>query len=298
MAESWTVRRERGNRFAVLLLVSIARWLGRRIARLILHPVVWYYLLTAPAARAASRDYLRRALGRKPRWRDRYRHMYYFASVTLDRLYMFGGASTTLQVSRHGYQAVRDHRRRGGGAVLLVSHLGSFEMLRGMGGESPYGRLRVLMDQASGAIANAVFAAISPTMGQSVIDTSESDVDRVLKIKAALDRGEMVALMADRAQPGERSTDCRFLGDLAPFPLSPWLLAGVTRAPVLLVFGLYCGGNRYELHFEHFSDRLELPRAQRRAHAKACAQAYAVRLEHYVKMAPYNWFNFYDFWYT
>jgi predicted LPLAT superfamily acyltransferase len=23
---------------------------------------------------------------------------------------------------------------------------------------------------------------------------------------------------------------------------------------------------------------------------------YAQRLEHYCRMAPYNWFNFYDFW--
>jgi predicted LPLAT superfamily acyltransferase len=25
-------------------------------------------------------------------------------------------------------------------------------------------------------------------------------------------------------------------------------------------------------------------------------QRYADRLEHYCRVAPYNWFNFYDFW--
>jgi predicted LPLAT superfamily acyltransferase len=25
-------------------------------------------------------------------------------------------------------------------------------------------------------------------------------------------------------------------------------------------------------------------------------QAYVARLEHYCRLSPYNWFNFYDFW--
>lgn len=296
MAENWTVRRERGNRFAITLLLSIARVLGRRVARLILHPVVIYFLLTAPAARTASRDYLRRVLDRPPRWRELYRHMLCFAGATLDRIYMFGPQAGVLRISRHGYQVIQDYREQGGGALLLVSHLGSFEMLRSMGGESEAVRLRVLMDHATGAKANAIISAVNPAMYDHIIDTSESDVDRILKVKAALDRGEMVCLMADRYQTGERTTDCRFLGDSAPFPVSPWLLAGLTQAPVLLAFGLYRGGNHYELHFEKFGDRLALPRASREARAHEYAQAYAARIEHYARKAPYNWFNFYDFW--
>lgn len=296
MAEHWTARRERGSRFAVFLIVSIARVLGRRVARLILHPVVIYFLLTAPKARAASMDYLRRVLGREPRWRDRYRHIHYFASATLDRVYMFGNSNEALQRTRHNYQVIMDHRERGGGAILLVAHLGSFEVLRGMGGQRAGVTLRVLMDRATGAKANAIFSAVDATMTERVIDTSGSDVDRILKVKAALDRGEMIGLMADRYQPGERTVDCQFLGGSAPFPLSPWLLAGLTHAPVILAFGLYRGGNCYELHFEQFSERLTLSRANRQSEAREHAQAYAARLEHYARKAPYNWFNFYDFW--
>ena len=296
MAENWTARRERGSRSAVHLLVMIARVLGRPVARLILHPVVGYFLLTAPAARKASRDYLRRVLARKPRWRDLYRHMYCFAAATLDRVYMFDQTSSALQISKHNYRVIEDFRAGGRGAILLVAHLGSFELLRSVGDDSAGIRLRVLMDQASGAKANAAFSASQPELFRHVIDTSESDVDRVLKVKAALDRGELVGLMADRCQPGERTTNCHFLGDPAPFPLSPWLLAGLTKAPVILAFGLYRGKNRYEMHFEQFSDRLTLARAQRQAQAQAYAQAYAHRLEHYARKAPYNWFNFYDFW--
>jgi len=65
---------------------------------------------------------------------------------------------------------------------------------------------------------------------------------------------------------------------------------------VLICFGLYRGGNRYEMHFESFSDGAAVPRAQREAHARAAAQRFADRLEHYVRLAPYNWFNFFNYW--
>jgi predicted LPLAT superfamily acyltransferase len=73
-------------------------------------------------------------------------------------------------------------------------------------------------------------------------------------------------------------------------------LAAVTQVPVVLFFGLYRGGNRYDVYFEHFADRLKAPRPRRREALAAWVQRYAARLEHHARTAPYNWFNFYDFW--
>ena len=66
--------------------------------------------------------------------------------------------------------------------------------------------------------------------------------------------------------------------------------------PVVLGFGLYRGGNRYELVFESFADGIEVPRGQRAAALSALIRRYASRLETCARSAPYNWFNFYDFW--
>jgi predicted LPLAT superfamily acyltransferase len=40
----------------------------------------------------------------------------------------------------------------------------------------------------------------------------------------------------------------------------------------------------------------KLDRSKRDAVIRECAARYAQRLEHYCRLAPYNWFNFYDFW--
>ena len=66
--------------------------------------------------------------------------------------------------------------------------------------------------------------------------------------------------------------------------------------PVLLCFGLYLGGNRYRLVFEPFAECVAIPREQRGPALDALLTRYAQRLEHYVRVAPYNWFNFHDFW--
>jgi predicted LPLAT superfamily acyltransferase len=68
------------------------------------------------------------------------------------------------------------------------------------------------------------------------------------------------------------------------------------KCPVYLTFGLYRDPDTYELHCEPFADRIELPRKERQAALARYAQKYAERLESYVKRAPDNWFNFYDFW--
>lgn len=40
----------------------------------------------------------------------------------------------------------------------------------------------------------------------------------------------------------------------------------------------------------------QTPRADRDAAIRAAMQHYADRLTHYCRLAPYNWFNFFDFW--
>ena len=107
-----------------------------------------------------------------------------------------------------------------------------------------------------------------------------------------------MALLVDRAQPHEDTAGVPFMGTPARLPLTPWRLAAVLQAPVLLCFGLYRGGNRYDLHFEPFADLATAPppRAARAQWLQQQVHAYAARLEHHARRMPFNWFNFYDFW--
>nr|RAV92930.1 hypothetical protein DBT53_10615 [Aerococcus mictus] len=48
--------------------------------------------------------------------------------------------------------------------------------------------------------------------------------------------------------------------------------------------------------FEPFADRIELPRANRERAIQASVERFATRLETHLRIAPLQWFNFFDFW--
>ena len=87
-----------------------------------------------------------------------------------------------------------------------------------------------------------------------------------------------------------------FLGAPARIPLGPFRIAAILKRPIVLMFGLYRGGNRYDIHFEELVDLRNVDRSVARAVLDAAVRNYVERLEHYCRLAPYNWFNFYDYW--
>ena len=133
----------------------------------------------------------------------------------------------------------------------------------------------------------SVFGRIQPESADWIIPMGAPTA--LLRAKECLERGEVVGILADRAWRNERTTNGVFLGAPARFPLGPFRLAVALGAPIVLGVGLYRGGNRYDLYFE----RLDLPGRHRR---RSLLERYVARLEHYCRLAPYNWFNFYDFW--
>jgi predicted LPLAT superfamily acyltransferase len=59
---------------------------------------------------------------------------------------------------------------------------------------------------------------------------------------------------------------------------------------------LRSGPGRYRVFGEVLADHVDLPRDEREKRIRELATAYANRLEHYCIQAPYQWFNFFDFW--
>lgn len=296
MSAQWKRRREGGGRFALTLIRLVGRHGGRRLARLLLHPIALYFLLRRGEERRDSRAYLGRVLGRPAGWRDVLRHIRTFAETILDRLFLLSEDLRRFDVRVSGLDALHARLDRGRGVLLFGSHLGSFEVLRVLARRQAEFKIRVLLDKSHSAALMQVLDALDPEIAATVIDAGQPGPAIMLAIQQAAEEGAMIAILVDRTQPGEPSLRVPFLGAPAAFPTAPWLIAAVLKIPVMLAFGLYRGGNRYDLVFEPFSDGIDLPRRKRAAALPALIRDYAARLEHHVRDAPYNWFNFYDFW--
>ncbi|HEY9545472.1 MAG TPA: hypothetical protein VIR56_05675, partial [Solimonas sp.] len=266
----WEQQAERGTPLAITALLWITRTLGRPVARVVLYPVTTYFLMTGSAARRASRDFLSRVLPRPPGWRDVARHFFTFAAVSLDRFLWLTGASRTLHVASFRPPEVLAAQDRGG-CLMLVAHVGSFEVRRTAANPRRNMPLRIVLDREHGRMFTRVLEQLNPQLGTSIIDASQRGPALVLAIKQALDEGSMVGMMADRAREGERTATVDFLGGKAQLPVAPWIMAGVLGVPVVIAFGLYRGGNHYEAHLELIAEKVVLPRA----HRDAALQEYA-----------------------
>jgi predicted LPLAT superfamily acyltransferase len=295
-AAAWKRRPEGGGFFAIWLIRAIARYGGRAVARSLLWPITCYFLLMRGPERRASRAYLRRVLPVRPTLWHVARHIHTFASTILDRVFLLSGQLERFDFDVQGLPGLDAQLDRGTGALVLGSHLGSFDALRALAARRPQLRVRVLLDKAHNPAMQQLLDALNPRLAADIIDAGQPGTAIVRAIREALAEGALVAMLADRVLPGDTAEAAPFLGDAARFPLAPWQIAGVLQVPVTLAFGLYRGGNRYELVFEALSDGISLPRHERRQVLAGLVQTYAARLQHHARRAPYNWFNFFDFW--
>src|SRR5690606_28002115 len=103
--------------------------------------------------------------------------------------------------------------------------------------------------------------------------------DTAIDLKTRIDRGEFIVILGDRTpvSPDGRVQPAEFLGENAPFAQGPFILAALMDCPVYLMFCLKRGG-KYHVYFEHFADRIELPRKSREPALKDVVQRYARRL--------------------
>jgi len=298
MTQAWLERPEGGTATGFRFIRTFALLCGRRLARVVLYPITLYFLIRRGPERRASSAYLSRVLQRKPSLWHIAKHIFSFASVILDRVYLLSERFKRFDIKIVGLQELRQRVSMDRGVLVFGSHLGSFDALRVLTEMRKDVAFRAVIDLQQSPALGAVLNALNPKLAASVINARRDGTTTALAIKEALDAKSIVTMLADRARPGNATITVDFLGSPAPFPASPFLLAAALKVPVVLCFGLYFGSNRYELHFESFADVLTIDRANREAALKAVVQRFADRVAHYAHLAPYNWFNFYDFWQT
>lgn len=295
MSVQWKERREAGSGWLVQLIRRVALsypWL----ARIMLYPITLYFLIVRGVERRASRNYLRRVLRREPRLADIARHIHTFARSILDRVALLDDNSTRSTVRVHGVDNVLRFLEQGRGVLLFGSHLGSFEAVRHVGLTHTDVPIRILMDYGQNPQVTSLLDALNLKARASVIDAGREPTGVLLEIHETLQRGGLVGVLADRPHPGEATVPARLLGGTIALPIGPLRLAAVTAAPVVLFFGLLRDDGTYDVYFEAFAQRIDIRRRQREQDVKCWADRFAERLEARIHEAPYNWFNFYEYW--
>jgi predicted LPLAT superfamily acyltransferase len=290
----WIGNRERGSSALLRFMAFLSMRLGRRLSRIPLFGITAYFFLFGPRARRESRRYLRRALGREPRARDRFRHILYFATTIHDRVYLINEKYEAFRITIEGEDLMREQAERGTGAFLMGAHMGSFEVIGSLGRRRPGLQVSMAMYEDNARKINSILAAINPKMKPDII--SLGHLDAMLKVAERLDCGAFVGLLGDRTLGEEPVHAVSILGERAYLPIGPMRAAAILRRSVIFMVGLYRGGNHYHVVFEPVADFSASSVKTRDDAVRAAVERYAALLDKYCRSDPYNWFNFFDFW--
>ena len=188
---------------------------------------------------------------------------------------------------------------RGEGLLACGAHFGSFEALRMVGHEKGL-KVAMIMYEDNARLVNDTLAAIAPKAQLRTIPLGR--LDAMLTLRHWLDEGGLGGMLADRTLPGNnpqrsKTVSLPFLGAPAHFADGPFRLAALLRRKLVFMAGVYRGGNRYDLRFGELADfSAAASPAERDALIGVALARYVTTLEGLCREAPYNWFNFFDFW--
>ncbi|MBE3287637.1 MULTISPECIES: glycosyltransferase [Enterobacter] len=307
--QHWAQQDEVKGLWGMRLMLRVWQLLGRRAFTVLLWPVIGVYWLIARPARQASRQWIARVkqvlMQRDmpvPSRLNSFFHFMRFGNAMLDKVASWRGelkfnrdvvfapgARETLNIAAPQ------------GKLLLASHLGDVEACRALAQLDGSKTINALVFSENARRFKQIMSEMAPQAGVNLMSVTDIGPDTAIAIKEKLERGEWVAIVGDRIavnpqRGGEwRVIWSRFMGQPAPFPQGPFILASILRCPVVLIFALRQQG-KLVLHGEPFADPLILPRGERQQALQDAVDRYAQRLEHYALMSPLDWFNFFDFW--
>lgn len=176
--------------------------------------------------------------------------------------------------------------RAGRGVILAGAHLGSFESaiaaLR-TASRVPvhvvFARDRIRAFDRARSAARRHLAMVEHPVGRGI--------DAWLALRDALDRGEVVAVLADRVMPGQRGATIRFFGRPATLPPGPVRLSAMTGAPIVPTFVIPSEDGGSTLRFEPPIEPDDADRAVDDHHPGQ--RALVAAIERAIRAAPDHW---------
>jgi predicted LPLAT superfamily acyltransferase len=286
----------------IWFLYGVHAVVGRRVLRAVLWPVVLFYAATQPRARRASLDYLRRmqqahgAIGAEPDARHWLRHLMSFAETLLDKLLATSGRYAFANVRLEGQEEVEALLAQGRGALLVTAHVGCLELCQALATRMPGLRLTVLVHTRHAQRFNAILRRLNPGQRVELLQVTDVNAATAVELERRVRDGEFVAIAGDRVPvDGGRTVTVPFLGAPAAFPVGAYVLASLLACP-LLMLGCVREGAGHVVRFDMLAEQVQLPRAGREQALQHWGLLFAQRLEALLVRAPYDWFNFFQFW--
>ena len=283
--------------FTYQVLIVLSRWFGPWVFTLVSRFIAACYFVMFPRRAAVSAKFygaLFPGKGRLFHWGCAWRQYQNFTTVFMDRIRTSG--QENIQFTSTGWQRFEEALDKGHGAIVLMSHMGNWDvaanlmatrrkdlkLLLYMGAKAKE-QIESVQKQALNAKGIRI-VAVEPSAG--------SPLDVVAGIRF-LKSGGVVSLTGDKLwHPDQRAVSVPFLGKTARVPEFPHVFALVSKAPLFVFFTFRTGAGNYRFMLSEPMYITSTSRGDRSRAVTESARSYAGMLEQTLRDHPYEWYHF------
>ena len=282
--------KSRGGSFGYSFFIYCIKFVGIRVSYAFMSLIIFYFIIFAPKATAASWQYSRRIL-KKSFFRSLghvYMHFFNFGKVLLDKLALNAGMTDKYALEFEHYQRFLSLINSGVGVVLIGAHIGNWQAGSAFFGK--YGKkIHIVMFDAEHEKIKAHLEKNSVDKNFNIISTNGDTIDALIQMKVALNNGEYVCFNGDRFIDSSSVIEKEFIGGKVSLPKGPFLIAQKCRVPVVFYFAVRDKKMSYKFYFFEF-------KSNKAYNYSDIADNYLSVLELMVQKYPYQWFNFFKYW--
>jgi len=253
------------------------------------------YFLFLPSRRRSSVQCYQVIFPNRRLWYYLYctwRQFHSFAATYADRIEIDRREGVTTSVQ--GREGIVEAARRGSGGIILISHLGSYEVaaraFQGLGL-----RLLIIMgEKEAKQVARDQREALKAQGIHIQVATAKEDfLFGGLEAIKFIREGGFVSLAGDLVWTEQRSLlSVRLFDYEVGLPAGPHLLALVSGAPLFTMFTFRVKRGRHQILMSPPREVKAPSRSERSAVLQVSAQAYASALEEMVRQHPFQWYIF------
>ena len=292
MKEAPNLSASRGSALGIGIFKLLLTCGGYSIALLLAWIVTWFYAQLDRTAFSAAEKYLRLrfpqdATNRKILKRHFHHLIYELAKMLIVSYRMGQGKKLPLEEIHTEYLPEK------GGAVLVLAHHGCWQASMELLKLKKNRAVNILARPDHNGNMDKFLAVKKDSDFQVHVISTESFSGGLIEVSAALERGEDVIIMGDRAVDGTACIQADYLGGKIELPLSPWMIAARNNVPAIPVFTeLREKPSRIEIRY---CQPIVFPPQSKRIRPeelRAGAEQYAKELEKAALQSPYAVFRF------
>jgi predicted LPLAT superfamily acyltransferase len=220
-----------------------------------------------------------------------------FGEIMLDKFLAWMGQITLedIRFETDGFFEQAMQAQQGG--IILISHLGNTEVCNALAHKQPGLKLTLLVYTQHAEKFNALIKKVGNQAQIEMYQVTEMTPAFAMLMADRVQAGEYLVIAGDRTPVtgDQRVSYVNFFGRPAAMPQGGFILAGLLKCPVFLMFCLK-HNDGYHIYLERFAKGLSWQRRERQEKLQQVVQEYAERLQHYCLKTPLQWFNFYPFW--